>query len=401
MRVLLLSNKFPYPPRDGGAIATLNVARAMAKLGHGVTVLAMNTTKHYFNPMELPEELTEEIMFHSVRVQNEVTSIGAMKALFRNRSYNVQRFVSKEFEEQLRMILRDHGPFDVVQLEGIYLTYYIPVIRQHSKALVILRAHNLEHQIWERRARNESSLFRKQYLNILSRQLKSYETKMLKEVDALVPISPIDELGFRKLGYSGPSHMCPASFDEARLSPSLEAPAQHSIFFLGALDWAPNVEGLKWFVSEVWRKVLAHHPDLMLQIAGRNMPEEIKFLHAPNVNVLGEVEDAVQFMNLFNLMIVPLFSGSGMRVKIVEGMALGKVIITTPVGAEGINGKNGIHYLLASTPEEFAQQILRCLKGGELCQLIRSQAIQFARAHFGSMSTTSALLDFYKLQMKA
>src|SRR3990172_6940055 len=124
MRILQLCNKFPYPPRDGGAIATLNVSRAMAKLGHGVTVLAMNTGKHYFNPMDLPESLAEEVMFHAVRVNSELNSLDALRSLLLNRSYNVQRFISKEFEEQLRVILTEYGPFDVIQMEGIYLCPY-------------------------------------------------------------------------------------------------------------------------------------------------------------------------------------------------------------------------------------------------------------------------------------
>ncbi|MCC7302996.1 MAG: glycosyltransferase [Bacteroidia bacterium] len=401
MRILQLTNKFPYPPRDGGAIATLNISKALARQGHGVTVLAMNTTKHFFNPMDLPEKLSEEILFHSVKIDNDISSFQALKSLVMNRSYNVQRFLSRAYTEKLRELLRNNGPFDVVQLEGIYLAPYISIIRENSNALISLRAHNIEHLIWERRARNEHTIFRRSYLTLLARQLRRFETEQLKNIDVLVPISPVDELGFRNLGFTGPVHMCPASFDEQEFCSTHQPPSHKNIFFLGALDWAPNLEGLRWFIREVWRKVIAYHPDLLLHIAGRNMPEEIKFLHAPNVNVLGEVEDAVHFMSLHNMMIVPLFSGSGMRVKIVEGMALGKVIITTPVGAEGIRAQNGTHFLVADDADSFAKAILRCLGDETLCRELSAQASRFAHAHFGNMATTAQLTAFYQKQRKS
>ncbi len=395
MRILQVCNKFPYPPRDGGAIATLNISRAFAKIGHGVTVLAMNTTKHYFNPMDLPEELSEEVMFHAVNIRNEVNSADAFISLILNRSYNVQRFISKQFNDKLREILKEYGPYDIVQLEGIYLAPYIRTIRAYSKAKIVLRAHNIENLIWKRKAANATTFLRKKYLSILARQLRDYETARLKDIDALVPISPIDKLEFDRMGYSGKVHVCPASYDEKTIIAS-EAPAPHqSIFFLGALDWAPNVEGLEWFIHNVWRKVIGHHPDLILHIAGRNMPEKIKFLHAPNVNVLGEVEDACQFMNMHNILIVPLFSGSGMRVKIIEGMAVGKVIITTPVGVEGISARNGEHLLIASTPEDFSKQILKCLKEKSFCEHLSLNASRFARENYGSIPTGKKLADFY------
>lgn len=401
MKILQLCNKFPYPPHDGGAIATLNVTRAFARHGHEVTVLAMNTSKHYFDLSNLPQDLAREVTFHSVYVDTEFQVVDAVKALFLNRSYHVQRFMSGKYAEQLKFVLQEGGPYDVIQLEGLYLTPYIPVIRTHSTALVSLRAHNIEHQIWERIAEHEPCYLRKQYLRILIGQLKRYERQQLRKVDVLVPISQVDETGFRQMGYSGPIHTTPASFDEQVFISTERKPSCHRVFFLGALDWIPNINGLKWFLREVWEKVCAQQQGLVLQIAGRNMPDEIKAIRAPNIQILGEVADAIEFMNTNHLMIVPLFSGSGMRVKIIEGMALGKVIVTTPIGAVGIEGKDGEHFLLATTAEDFVRQILRCVNNHTLSTHLSENAMGFARRHYGSMPLTHKLAESYREMISA
>ncbi|MFN0196770.1 MAG: glycosyltransferase family 4 protein [Planctomycetaceae bacterium] len=397
MRVLQLDKKFPYPPRDGGSIATLNISRALAGLGHDVTILAMNTEKHHFDPSSIPEEISKAIDFHAVDIDTAVHTFAALWALIRNRSYNVERFRSREYERELRRILNSHGPFDVIQLEGLYLAPYIDVIREESKSLIALRAHNVEHLIWERRADTTAGLLKRTYLKTLAHQLRRYEIETLNRVDALVPISPVDAREFQRLGCKRPIHVCPASFCEETVTPGNASPPHESIFFLGALDWSPNLDGLAWFMNDVWPQVLRQHPDLVLHIAGRNMPDSIRALQSKNITTYGEVEDAYEYMRNFNLMIVPLLSGSGMRVKIIEGMALGKVIISTTIGVEGIEGTPGEHYLVADTPDQFAQQIIDALSQPTThCRELSANALTFARNHYGSRETTHELVGFYE-----
>ncbi len=119
-------------------------------------------------------------------------------------------------------------------------------------------------------------------------------------------------------------------------------PQRQSVFHLGSLDWMPNQEGVKWFVESVWPLVLAEQPKATFHIAGRDIPDWVNAYHGKNnVFVAGEVNNAADFMNSKEIMIVPLKSGSGMRVKIIEGFAAHKAIVSTTVGAEGINYENG------------------------------------------------------------
>ena len=145
MNILILSNKMPYPPKDGGSIATFCIARSFAALGHKVTVLAMNTLKHYYNTDLIPKDISGLIEFIGVDVDTQISVFDALKNLLtKSIPYNAQRFISEEFENRLAGLLQTRS-FDVVQLEGTYLGPYIHTSRKYSTALVIIRSHNIEH----------------------------------------------------------------------------------------------------------------------------------------------------------------------------------------------------------------------------------------------------------------
>ena len=150
MRILQIANKFPYPAKDGGSIATLSLGRSFAALGHKVTILAVNTSKHFTDPATVPAELAETIRFISVPVNTEIKISKLVRNFFFSSwPYNAERFISKDFDNTLRKLLIEEQ-FDIIQLEGLYLAPYLETIRAHSVAKVVMRAHNIEHEIWER-----------------------------------------------------------------------------------------------------------------------------------------------------------------------------------------------------------------------------------------------------------
>jgi len=134
-------------------------------------------------------------------------------------------------------------------------------------------------------------------------------------------------------------------------------PAKTDLFHIGSMNWFPNEEGILWFLSKVWPLINQEIPDLKLYLAGREMPEWLKNLDSKGVNVIGEVPDALEFMLQHAVMVVPLFSGSGIRIKIIEAMASGRAVISTGIGAEGINVKHGENILIANTVEDFLEMI--------------------------------------------
>jgi glycosyltransferase involved in cell wall biosynthesis len=399
MRILQLSNKFVYPPKDGGAIGIFNYAKSFSALGCEVTLLAMNTTKHYFDIKNLPEEIKKMADWIAVDVDNSVKPVSALISLLQNRSYNIARFISSAYNDKLIELLHQKE-FDIIQLEGLYLSPYVETIRAFSDAKIVMRSHNIEHEIWERAANNEKGFLKKLYLKILAKQLRSYETSRLNKYDLVTSVTDRDAEMLRKLGCELPIHVCPAPYDETVLKPDKSKIEFPSVFFIGALDWMPNAEGLNWFLEKVWGKINLQFPELKFYIAGRSAGD-FRFEKGKNIVMAGEVENAYDFMNSKGIMIVPLFSGSGIRVKIIEGMALGKTIVSTSLGAEGIPCKDGQNILLADTPELFAEKITKCINEKLFFTVIGDNALQFAKRQFSSREVTSHLLVFFKKHLSS
>jgi len=401
MRILQLMNKVPWPPNDGGAIACLNMTKGFSMLGHEVVVLSMNTSKHHVRIKDMPHNIRTMADFRLVEVPASINWFeAALNLLFSKIPYNAQRFISDEFSLELIKLLTEKS-FDVVQLEGLYLCPYIPVIRKYSEALVTYRAHNIEYEIWERTAKLSEGL-KSKYLRNLSRRIKRFEISYLNSYDLLVPITDRDGLILDSLGNNKPKHTSQTGIDFASLVPTAKKLEFPSLFHIGALDWAPNQEGLLWFFDNCWTKIHQENPELKFYLAGRNAPDWFeRHLKLEGVVYLGEIEDAYDFINSKAIMVVPLFSGSGMRIKIIEGMALGKPIVTTDIGTEGIPTENGNNILIANSADEFVGAINRLINDRGLSDHIGRNAIGFIQEKFDNLSQAGALVDFYRNHIHA
>lgn len=396
MKILQVMNKVAYPTTDGGAIACMNLTRGFSHLGHEVTVLSMNTAKHYITLEEIPEKVKDLAAFHLVDVPAQINAFAAFFNLaFSRKPYNAVRFISKSFQTKLKDLLTQNQ-YDIVQLEGLYVCPYIPIIRKYSNAKIVYRAHNIEHEIWARAAANAHS-YMGWYLNLLSKRIRKFEKSWLNQYDLLVPITERDKKILGKMGNYKPAHVSSTGVDSSVMVPNARNLEYPSLFHIGSLEWTPNQEGLIWFLDECWPEILERYPDLIFYIGGRNAPNWLqKKLDRPSVVFLGEVPDAYEFMNSKSIMVVPLHSGSGMRIKVIEGMALGKSIVTTKVGTEGIATTSGENILVADEPEAFVNAVIELVEDEEFFHRVGKNAIEFIHDNFDNLAASSKLLDFYK-----
>lgn len=395
MKILQLCKKFPYPLKDGESIAVTYLSNALHELGCEISLLSMNTSKHYVDVANLPQDFNHYKEIHVTALDNSIKAFDAFKNLFSKDSYHVSRFVCEDFKEKLISLLKAND-YDVVQLETLYLAPYIDIIKAHSSALITMRAHNVEYEIWERITSNTKFLPKKWYLQYLTSKLKRYELAHLNKYDYLVAVSERDLRKFKTLGYKNGAISSPIGLDLKNYTTIPNQKSSNDLCFIGALDWIPNMEGLMWFIENVFPGLSQKFPDLKLHIAGRNTPDTLKTLKVNNIVVHGEVEDAVKFVDQFSMMIVPLFSGSGMRVKILEGMALGKVVITTKLGKEGIHADNGVHLLEADDPKGFIEHISDILLNKRDKDAMGQAAKQFVRAYFDHGVNALKLLEKYR-----
>jgi polysaccharide biosynthesis protein PslH len=397
MKILQLCNKTPYPPVDGGAIAVLNMSRSLANEGNEVHILAMSTTKHPGEVTGIPEELRALIHFHFVPVDTSIRPLMLLfNLIFSRLPYNAVRFDSKRFRETLTQLLKNEI-FDIIQLEGLYLKTYLPVIRKYHPKLVVYRAHNIEHRIWQGLTSMPYNFLKKIYLRSLAYRIRKFEYSFMNQYDLLVPISTQDEHELNSMGNTKPVCVIAAGMmpDKFRQLTS-ELPIT-SLFFIGALDWIPNQEALSWFIDEVWSMLKSTHPLLSFHVAGRNAPAWLgKKCTAAGVTFHGEVPDSSGFIDAYHIMVVPLFAGSGIRIKIIEGMARSKIVITTRMGAQGLDITDGVNLLLAENSREFISAIENLLNNNPNCREIQKNAYTFALEKYNNDRIISNLIRFYR-----
>jgi len=403
MRILIVANKMPYPPKDGGTIATLTLAMSLRRCGCEVDVLAMNTPKHFCKVEDIPAKISTAINFYAVGVNTAIRPAKALgNLLFSSKPYNAVRFIDAGFSEKLKAML-SAKEYDVVQLEGLYLCPYIESIRKSCSARIALRAHNVEHEIWQRMVENENSFSKRAYKRIIAKRMRSFELSYINTYDFLVPITSRDAAFFQTNGNRKPSFVTPTGIESD--SPLLSIDTGKSDYpgfsYIGALDWHPNCEGLRWFVENVWTVYRSRHPEAHFRVAGRNASSAFAdFLMDNAVDYVGEVENAADFYASGSVFIVPLMSGSGMRIKVVEAMAAGKTVVTTPIGTEGIATENERNILVANDAEAFLRYMEMLENNHVVHERISKEARSFVLSNYDNDVIARRLLNFYSENLK-
>ncbi|MBJ6142664.1 glycosyltransferase family 4 protein [Hymenobacter sp. BT559] len=423
MHILQLCPRVPYPPHDGGALAMYETARGLAEAGHRVTILAANTPKHH-QPADALAHLGPNVRLVAVAVDTRIRPLAALQnLLFSHEAYNVERFISQRLlAKLLELVLAEH--VDVVQFEGAFVAWYAGQLNQALSARklhasqqpkFVLRAHNVEYTIWEMLASRAGNALKKWYLQKLAQRLKAFEKEMLHRIDAVAAITEEDATRLRSMFYAGlPAPVSaetmasqqygprfaiiPASYDLGRLPAAPAPPKPRTLFIIGSLNWLPNLEGLAWFLKEVWPQAHAELPKLELHIAGSHPPADLTSRPPgqDNIFVHGFVESAPAFMQQYELMLVPLLSGGGMRVKVVEGLALGKAVLSTTLGAEGIAAHNDENILLRDGAAAWLAALRDYYHGRLPLTAIGEAAARTAHAEYDTRQVTQRLLGLYE-----
>lgn len=395
MKILQLCLKPPLPTRDGGCIAMNNITQGLLQAGHKVKVLTIFTHKHDLSTELMPEEYITQTDIEGVFIDTRVNAVDAFSSIMTSDSYNISRFFSTDFDIRLtKLLMREQ--FDVIHLESLFMTPYVPTIKRHTSSPIVLRSHNLEYVIWEKIASGTRSFFRRMYLNYLTRKLKQYELSVLNEVSGIAAISDEDKHRMLALGVKKRIRTIPFGIDLRHYPIHPIDHAELALFHLGAMDWGPNLEGILWFLKSIWPSIHERYPQLKFYLAGRNMSDEISAMNLPNVMVVGEVDYAIAFMQSKAIMVVPLLSAGGIRVKIIEGLALGRSVISTSLGAEGLSCEHGKHLMIADRKEDWLDSVGALLNDSSLRSKLSEEGRKHVAANFDIAAVTAQLTNFYK-----
>jgi len=357
LTVLVLGDEIPYPPDSGKRIRTWNLLRRLAKR-HSLSYLCYGDDD---DPAIATLE-SEGITVYTVRPRTKFEGWQLYLRLLANvlspYPYSVAKQISRNFDEKLRQLMDDRQ-FDLVQSEATTCGRYLNSVAGVPR---VLHTHNIESQIWSRRARLGQTLAERLFFASQAVKMRWFERRLLRTVESAVAVTLQDSRQMRDWDVPTVT-VVPngVNLELSTINPDGVRPFE--LLFLGALDWYPNLDGLQFFVCEILPLVVSAQPNTTLRIVGRRPAESLRKLAASNrqVELVGEVKDVRPYLARASVVVVPLRIGGGSRLKILEALAAGKAVISTSIGAEGLDITPGRHFQLADTPLEFAQQIIALL----------------------------------------
>jgi glycosyltransferase involved in cell wall biosynthesis len=376
LKVLLITHRVPFPQNGGYQIVVGNTAKGLVRLGHEVTLMSLNGKKS-FGKTKVDKELRDKINYIIHDIDISVSIWDMLVNLFSKTSFNIDRYYDPAFEALLVKEIKSND-YDVIQFEGLLVSLYLPAIQRATNAKLIYRAHNIENMVWARLAQQKTDPFKKTYLQMHARRIKKYELQQLNKFDAVTVFTKQDKAVMENYGVNIPVEVLPVGIDLENYQPDITKIEFPSLFFLGSLEWLPNREGMEWFLDNFLTELTEGDLNVKLYVAGSDIPESFDDYEVMGtIFIQGEVDDALEFVNSKSIMIVPLLSGGGMRVKIVEGMAMEKCIISTSLG-------------------EFYQAIKRCIKDEKYCRTIGANARKLVEQQHDNNKVANSLVSFYQ-----
>jgi polysaccharide biosynthesis protein PslH len=363
------------------------LAESLLHAGAEVEVLSLNPRKHRVADPVAP------VPMHAVDIDTSKVLAPALASLKGDAPYVVRRFESADFRSALRLALKTFRP-DVVQIESPFLLPYAELVRAESSARIVLRSLNVEFRIWELLARSERNPLRRLALRRVASTLRDFEIRHLDLPDAIVPISNADRSDYERLGCTRAMHVAPCAV--ALGGHTNDTPEPFTVGFIGSLDFRPNQEAVAWILDEMWPRVRAVVAEARLSITGSAAPKSLRErAFPPGARLTGFVDDAEAFLRKSSVVIAPLFAGGGMRIKVLEALAVGRPVVATSLGAGGIDVEDGRNIVLAEDAESFAASVIRLLRDPDLAERIGSEARAMVAERYDGSRIARGLLEFY------
>jgi polysaccharide biosynthesis protein PslH len=418
MRILFITPQAPYPPRQGAAIRNFNIARRLSDR-HEVTVLAAIPPGHDVQGMG-------QIASYNIQIETiDIPFRPASKrihGLLRTRLPDLAlrldpAVLAPRFESVLR-----RGGFDLVQVEGLELALaWMRVNKPATWAsysrppVTFLDEHNAEYLLQKRAFLSDvadpSAWVRAAYSLVQWRRLRPFERDACRSVDRVVAVSPADRQALLQLDSGLKIGVVPNGVDGDYFSKDavsmpeatpadgefLDRSSVPTLCFTGTMDFRPNVDGVRWFCQHVFGKIRARYPTAQLFVVGQRPTEQILRLgRLPGVVVTGTVDDVRPYVLGSTVYVVPIRIGGGVRLKVMEAMAMGKPVVSTALGVEGIDVRDGSDVLVRDTPEAFADAVVRLIESRSLRRQIGESANALATARYDWRVLVPKLEELYQ-----
>lgn len=392
MRLLLLTPQLPYPPHQGTSLRNFNLIAQLAKR-HLVCLLTFLEPDQSLDNARPLLDICEWV--DSVPVPRRGSILRLRQMLTTRQPDMAWRLWSPAFRDRLAMRLEETS-FDVVQIEGIELTPYLPTILDvygaaktpRPRPLIVIEDHNAEWVLQKRACLTDlrtplrwpaAAYSFAQWL-----RLKSYEADVCRQADRVIAVSEADRDAILAIAPEIDITIVPNGVDLAEHT-GYDGPVQHfDLVFTGKMDFRPNVDAMLWMGREVWPIIRQHRPQTSLAIVGQRPHPRLDLLQeVPGITITGWVADVRPYIAGATVYVAPLRVGGGTRLKLLQAMAMSSPIVATSLGAEGFPVTHGHELLLADTAEDFAQAVLTLLDHPEQRIQLGKAAYRFAQATYG------------------
>ena len=368
MDILYIANLVPYPLDGGGKIKTFASIQALSR-EHTVDLLCFYEKENLDEAEKVLKQYCRNVIMLPIRVTTSENYgyilLQAVKSLLTSLPLCVYKYKQKGMEDAIQSIVAKNS-YQIVYFNLLQIYSYRELIRKLlPKAKIVLDTQNCETQIFRRYAKESKNLIKKFYLLLEATKLQRFESASIQDADKLILLSTEDRQILEKMvGKPLACEIIPIAVQEpdyVKMPQTIASVQKPCILFLGTLTWAPNNEGMIWFMENVMPQLQDTLGDFSMFIVGKNPSDTLKALTGQykNVTVTGYVDSVVPYFEKCDFMVVPLFVGSGQRVKIIESFSRGMPVVATSIGAEGLHYTDGQDILIANTAEEFLECIQR------------------------------------------
>jgi len=367
LNVLAIMLAPPLPATAGHRLRNLGLLRALSAEGHRVTMLSFATVEDLQSPSPGLAELCAAYELFPEPAGSQVW--GRICTLFSRRPYGAVRFTSSTLRARASALI-ESGRFDAILLDDVYMAGNLP----ETHVPILLNKHDIIHRVVGQYARSRGNPFVRLYGRFEATKTRRLEREMMRVSAGVLVCSGRDRDLLAEL-YPATMHLVPNAID-VRSHRASGPGTGDTVLFVGAMDWLPNADGVAFFVKEILPRLRHLAPKVRFVAAGRNPPPEMLRRHGqvPGVQFTGMLEDVRPVIAAAAVCVVPLRLGSGTRLKILEAAAMGKAVVSTRLGAEGLDLRHGHELLLADDPQEFAEAVAALLRNRKLAARLGAAA---------------------------
>lgn len=378
-------------------MASLALAKGLRKAGASIDLISINSDKHFKADSQIAEfrdiDLYDEVKVNAL--DTRVSASGAVKnMLIDDTPYFISRFYSKQIEEGIVSQISKEN-YDLVILDHLNVAPYLQAIKEISNISVVIRAHNVEYELRQRMHREKEQIIKRTLLKKEIKKLKGYEIEVLNRADIVLTVSLRDKRILQKAGLKSHVICVPIGIEIPEFR-AIDDTGVFKIGFIGSLDWQPNIEGLNWFVQKVLSSMEEiENGAIEVHVAG-SYGEAFKWgAQVPGLKMRGQVPNSAEFIQEMNLMIVPIWSGSGTRVKIIEAMSLCIPVLSTHLGAEGIEVVHGEHIMMSDTASGWKDHIRNLMSSVTMRQMLSRHAYSYVSRNHDEIAIGKMLYNYF------